>query len=186
MTSDRQIIGRIRRGDREALGTLYDRHSPALRAYLVRRTGTAEAAEEILQDVFLALLEERGPRTDESVAGWLFTVARNRSINHLRRRQTRLRLVPRLPAPPEAGPDEDAAQRQRLDSVARALATLPEEQREALLLKQAAGLTVPEIAALQGVPAGTVKSRLHTALHTVRAAVVPTGEQPWTAHTAKA
>jgi len=133
-----------------------------------------QAAEEILQDIFFQLWRNpsRFDSTRGSLPGWLLVIARNRAISRLRRHN------------PAAGEElaetsvvlpvnfESAvAQKQLLDRVKNALDNLPREQRAAVELAYFEGLTHSEIAARTGDPLGTVKTRLRSAVETLKRAL---------------
>ncbi|MEV6286292.1 RNA polymerase sigma factor [Kribbella sp. NPDC051770] len=168
---DSVLWDRLRDGDREALGLLFDRYADDVHAFAFRRTASWAAAEDVVQTTFLSTWRrfERnppGPLTAPSARGWLLAVAAN-ECRTLHRATRRLRgLVERLPAPYDQ-PDHAAAVAQRLDderrmsAVRRALAKLPRHEQETLELVVWAGLTIADTAAALEVPEGTVKARLH-------------------------
>ncbi|WP_018330196.1 RNA polymerase sigma factor [Actinomycetospora chiangmaiensis] len=169
--------------DREprALERFYDRFSR--RAYsLARRICVDESlAEDVVQEVFLQVWRhpERFDAARGSVATWLMTMVHHRAVDAVRREATRRKYtVPpaddaddwsaqdRLPAGP--GADEAALERVVAGHVRDALDKLPTEQREALTLAYFGGFTQREVASIAGVPLGTVKSRMFTAVRTLR------------------
>jgi RNA polymerase sigma-70 factor (ECF subfamily) len=170
---DSVLWDRLRDGDREALGLLFDRYADDVHAFAFRRTASWAAAEDVVQTTFLSTWRrfERnppGPLTAPSARGWLLVVAAN-ECRTLHRTARRLRgLVERLPSPTDQ-PDHAAAVAKRLDderqmsAVRRALAKLPRHEQETLELVVWAGLTIAETAAALGAPEGTVKARLHRA-----------------------
>ena len=100
--------------------------------------------------------------------GWLFTVARNKAFSERRRDQ--LRAGAPRPDPPEAAatPEAEVEKKQTLALLAEAIRALSDPHRDVLMLKEVAGLTYSQIAAVQNVPEGTAKSRLHHAIRSVR------------------
>lgn len=167
MDTDELLLARSAT-DPESFEPLVHRHSAALYAYLARRIPAA--AEDVLSDVWLAAYAgrasydpDRGP-----ARGWLFGIARNAVVNHLRRPNA-------LPlgygsAEGEAWDDVD----ERLDAQRRAPAlyaairALPDTERELLLLVALDGLSPTEAAAALDIPAGTARSRLHRARARIR------------------
>lgn len=152
---------------------LYDRYRLILFGLLVRILNSREEAEDVLQEVFLQVWrraadfdEERGrPFT------WLVTLTRSRAIDRLRSVAARQRLVDAaLPEVSEDATDavSDTLLAEQREIVARALATLPEEQRRTLKLAYFEGLTQSEIAAKLGSPLGTVKTRMRAGMTTLR------------------
>jgi RNA polymerase sigma-70 factor (ECF subfamily) len=171
--SDVELWDRLRDGDREALGELFDQYADDVHAFAFRRTASWAAAEDVVQATFLSTWRrfERnppGPLTAPSARGWLLVVASNECKSVFRTAQRFRALVDRLPQP-SPDPDHAAEVARRLDderrmsAVRRALAKLPKHERETLELVVWSGLTMAETAAALGVPEGTVKARLHRA-----------------------
>jgi RNA polymerase sigma-70 factor (ECF subfamily) len=155
------------------LEQLYQEMSVTLLAYFRRQPALASAAEDLLQDTFVRAI--RGfDRLQASVSprAYLFGIARHVGLDALRSRRPTEEFVPE-PADPRAAP-EDA----RLEALRLAIATLPEPQRETLLLKLHHELSYEEIAEALGLPVGTVRSRLHHALHHLRATLNPPPPTP--------
>jgi len=165
------LIARIRAGDESAMADLYDRYSGIVYGVALRVLGNTTASEDVLQEVFLQLW--RNPLAFDAERGrlpaWLAVIARNRAIDHLRKR------------PPEDDIDDlaistgvnlenAAAQKQAVDKVRGALAQLPAEQRRLLELAFFEGMTHSEIAAKTGEPLGTIKTRIRSGLLVLRKA----------------
>lgn len=148
------------------LQTLYREHGPALLRYLRRMTGRSDSAEDLLQETFVQALrgwdrsgELRSPRA------WLFTIARHLGLNAVHRRR-RMAPIPEDVADRPAEPDHPLRDRMRA-----AIERLPEKQKEALKLRLQDDLSYEEVAAVLGVPVGTVRSRLHHAIRSLRASL---------------
>ncbi|OIK24130.1 RNA polymerase subunit sigma [Streptomyces malaysiense] len=160
-------------GDPAVFTSLVEQFSPVLHGYFVRRA--PGAADDLLSEAWLQAFVAR--RTFDasrgSARGWLFGVARNVLAGHIRR----ARRVATTAEPAEVDPWQ--AVDQRLDAAAlapelrRALADLPAEERELLLLVSWEQLTPTEAAAAVGIPAGTARSRLHRARGRLRARLSP-------------
>jgi len=160
--SDEDLLRAFRDGDDRAYARLYDRYRRPLFLFAARMLGDGEAACDLVQDVFLTLLERRGDLRDvRSVRAWLFVVARNRCLTGLRQRRTRSRLDQAVAgeAAGAPGPAED----EEALLVRRALAELPDEQREVLILREYEDLSYREIAAIAQTTESAVKSRLFRA-----------------------
>lgn len=164
--------------DREAeFRRLFDAHRVAVHAYLTGRTGDRQAAADLTQDVFLRVWQHLDKLTgmpDDGQRAWVFTVARNLSIDAGRRARTVTeteQALAREPArqPPAASAPVIAAE--RLTAVGTAIGKLPEDQRVALTMAAAGAMTSAEIAAVLGVPAGTVRYRLSVARSALAAAL---------------
>lgn len=159
------------RQDRTAFAALFRHYAPRVKGFLMK-SGTAEAlAEECMQDVMATLWQKAHLYDPEraSVTTWVFTIARNRRIDALRRAA---RPEPEdLPWGPEAEPDQQAALElaQDTERLGAALSTLPETQRSLIEKAYFGDLTHTEIAAETGLPLGTIKSRLRLALDRLRA-----------------
>jgi len=164
------------RRDEAALEALYDRYAGLLSSVLNRILRDKQAAEEILQDIFYQLWRTASQFDSSrgSLPGWLMVIARNRAISRLRHHN------------PAAGEEllENAisvpfnlesaiAQKELLVRVRGVMEALPKEQRATVELAYFEGLTHTEIAERTGDPLGTVKTRLRTALETLKRAMHP-------------
>jgi RNA polymerase sigma-70 factor (ECF subfamily) len=180
--SDAELVARISRGDRAALGALYDRYGAILLAVGHRVLGERREAEDLLHDVFLEAwrsIRDYDPARG-SVRAWLCLRMRSRALDRLRS-AGRSRTVSVEDAvfsevqllssdDPSAGPDRAVLR--------RALVALSAEQRAVLELGYFEGLSSSEIAARLQIPLGTVKSRVAAALVKLRAGLDPKGGGP--------
>ena len=169
---DAALLEGVARGDERAFAEVYDRYSPILFGLLLRILHSRAEAEDVLQEVFLQVWQQA--RAFDAARGrpftWLVTLARSRAIDRLRATDARQRAAERSAAegagvegpPPTA--DDDAERSEQGEVVRRALAELPAEQRRALLLAYLGGLSQSEIAASEGLPLGTVKTRTRAGL----------------------
>ena len=194
---DAALVRLVAAGSESALGDLYDRYVDAVYAAASRLTSDRQVAEEVVQETFLALwnrAELFDPKLG-SLAAWLHTIARNRTVDRLRAAGRRPNLIPLSSA---AGEDEqagtaldrlvaagsviggagsgpgpegqlDAAELQQV--LRNALAELPDAERTAIVLAYREELTQTEIADRLGWPLGTVKTRTRRALLRLRAAL---------------
>jgi RNA polymerase sigma-70 factor (ECF subfamily) len=201
MTGDRHapgdeaaLVSEVAAGSQDALAALYDRHVDAVFAAAIRLTSDRQVAEEVVQETFLALwnrAELFNPGTG-SLAAWLHTIARNRTVDRLRAAGRRPNLVPlssasgadendtaaleRIVATGSVlggadlgpGPEGELAASELRDVIRGALAELPEHERTALVLAYSAEMTQSEIAERLGWPLGTVKTRTRRALLRLR------------------
>ncbi|MGN6368375.1 MAG: sigma-70 family RNA polymerase sigma factor [Phycisphaerae bacterium] len=167
---DWRILGESRAGNFSGFDVFVNRHKGALLRFLLARVGAIEAAEDLAQEVFISVLRApaEGPR-EARVRTWLFTIARNRVIDHhraaLRREKAHaasLRDGERRSS--SIDPATAAALEEEHGRVMGLLGELPEEQREVLSLRIFGGLSLGEIAEVVGVPLNTVKSRTRYAL----------------------
>jgi len=169
--ADIALLERIVARDEAAVGALYDRHSRLLFGLILRIIRDRSEAEEILQEVFV-LVWTRSETYNVSLgppAAWLVRIARNRAIDRLRANNVRLRAVASAPEPsPVETPESRASLSEQQRAVARALDSLPADQR--VLIEQAyfLGLTQSELADRFNLPLGTVKTRIRTGMLALR------------------
>ncbi len=147
-----------------AFKKLFEYFAPRLKGYLMRLGSTEAQAEELVQDVMLTVWRKAAlfDRRKAAASTWLFTIARNRRIDILRREKYP-ELDPEDPAlvpDDEVQPDDAVIMAERKAEVQTAMATLPEEQVELVKLAFYKGWSHSEIAKETGLPLGTVKSRL--------------------------
>jgi RNA polymerase sigma-70 factor (ECF subfamily) len=165
------LILRVRDAqDKQAFAALFRHFAPRIKGFLMKSGATASLAEECAQDVMATLWQKSHlfDPTRASAATWIFTIARNRRIDALRKSR---RPEPEdLPWGPEAEPDQHDALElaQETDRLAEALALLPEKQRELIERAYFGDLSHSEIAAETGLPLGTIKSRIRLALDRLR------------------
>lgn len=160
-------------GNDDAIRALYARFSRPVFSMGMRLLGTREAAEELTQDVFVTAWRKaaRFDATRGRLSTWLMTIAHNLAVDRLRRETgvTRPTLVLVDEVPDAPGIDEEDLLLER-DAAMRALSSLSDAERTLLALAYFRGLTAREIAESDGIPLGTVKTRLRAALIKVRRA----------------
>lgn len=162
---DLRLVAAVSAGDTKAFDELYRRHANWTHALALRFTGDPTDAADVVQQVFLYLLRKfPGFELRARLTTFLYPVVKHEARAVRRRRARHHSDEEALLATP-ARPGTDP---HRHEDLLRVLAGLPEPQREVLLLRYADGLTEAEIAEALGVPAGTVKSRAHHALRTLR------------------
>jgi RNA polymerase sigma-70 factor (ECF subfamily) len=170
--ADDFVMERIARGDRRALDALYARHGGVALALSARMLGDRHAAEDAVQDAFVALWRRAADfdRTRCAPRTWLLTIVRNRCIDELRRREAAGKHTAALDDQPalENDPWPETWKRTCGSAVRIALAELPPEQREAIELGFYGGLSHAQIATRIGAPLGTVKKRVRTGLKRLR------------------
>lgn len=159
---DRALLAAHVAGDPEAFGALVGHHRDRLWAVALRTLGDREEAADALQDALLSAYRAAGSyRGDAKVTTWLHRVVVNACLDRVRRRKAR----PTVPLPEQGGSAEPVDTRDALSAretgleIEAALAELPVEQRCAIMLVDVHGMPVEDVAAVLGVPAGTVKSR---------------------------
>ena len=169
--ADPVLISALRSGDETAMAELYDRYSPIVYSVALRVLGDTAAAEDILQEVFIQLWRNPGlfDSSRGNLGAWLAVIARNRSIDALRKRKPESDIADVLVS---VEPDlADEAERARaMEKVRGALSKMPPSQRTALEMAYFEGLTHTEIASKTGEPLGTIKTRIRAGLLTLRKA----------------
>lgn len=168
---------RLRSGDAEVIARLVERYQHRLYRYLLRLVSNPSTAEDLFQQTWLRVMERiqyYDPK--RSFEGWLFAVAHNLAIDHLRRRQPESLDEP-LPSgetpldltqSKSPGALELFLSKERAGHVAEAVSELPFAFREVITLRFEEGMKLEEIAAVLALPMGTVKTRLHRALKALR------------------
>jgi RNA polymerase sigma-70 factor (ECF subfamily) len=168
------LIERVRKGQPEARAELFRRYAPQAREILFLQ-GMCEDLDDAVQEVFVKVFRATLP-AEERFLSWLYTVILNTGRDLGRRRKSRLGLQRRLEEAMPATPATPAIESEQGDpAVKKALRELPAEFREVVALRFYADLALDDIARCQGVPVGTVKSRLHSALSRLRTALIETG-----------
>jgi RNA polymerase sigma-70 factor (ECF subfamily) len=183
--SDEMLMVRYQRGDREAFAELVRRYSGPIYNFSVRHLRQAPLAEDVTQEVFLRLVQKAAEFKHEArFSTWLYTIARNLCIDHLRKLKHRRHasldnsgsdeapLAERLAAGGiDADTERSAVSIEVLHAIETAVDALPEEQREVFLLREIANMPFKEIATATGVGENTVKSRMRYALDRLQQAL---------------
>jgi RNA polymerase sigma-70 factor (ECF subfamily) len=160
----------VRQRDSAAFEQLYDQYHPLVYGIARRMLPDAQAAEDVTQAAFLKLWTNPEAFRGGHFSGWLGRVARNCAIDALRRRAAcREATAPVAEAVLEARTDDLALSQIDGDHVRHALKRLPREHRELIEMGFFAGISHSEIARITAVPVGTVKTRIRTGLHRLRA-----------------
>jgi RNA polymerase sigma-70 factor (ECF subfamily) len=168
---DAPLVGRAKRGDREAFSRLVERHHRRVFGTAHRMLGDREAAADITQDTFLAAWRAlEGFEERARFSTWITKIAMNRCRNALRAPEA-ARTGPLLtdpPGDPARGPEAAVGDREVAAHLERALGRIDAEHREILVLREIEGLSYDAIAEILDLEAGTVKSRLHRARAALR------------------
>jgi RNA polymerase sigma-70 factor (ECF subfamily) len=170
--TDAELLGRMASGDRDALALVFRRHHSTVFRFSRQMLGSTEAAEDVTQDVFVALTKSAG-RFDPGVASlstYLYGIARHLVLQRYRKSRGRLEVSI------DAGVAEDAAafatssdpvdgisRAQETHQLRRAILALPVHYREVVVLCELNGLSYEEAASVAGCPVGTIRSRLNRA-----------------------
>jgi RNA polymerase sigma-70 factor (ECF subfamily) len=174
---DRGLMRAFAGGDRAAGERLYDRYASRVYGLGLVMLGDEAAAEDLVQDTFVKILRsaERYDPARGSLDTWVLLVARSLALDSLRRRVLHARMLeatrPVAEADDSPGPDSVAETRDLVDRARQAMEVLSDGQRAALELAYFGGKTSAEVAELEGIPIGTAKTRIRTALIRLRQAL---------------
>ncbi|MGZ6987409.1 MAG: RNA polymerase sigma factor [Thermoanaerobaculia bacterium] len=177
---DAELVRLVLAGDTELYAVLVNRYRTRLSRYVERFTYDVEDARDVTQDVFIKVycaLDSFDPRFKFST--WLFRIAGNAAIDHLRRRRVRtlpLELPPGRdgevrevdPAETRPNPHEELSRQRLRAALAAAIDRLPDDYRELISLRHYGEMPYEEIAELKGMPLGTVKNKLFRARQALR------------------
>ena len=172
---DRELVGRARRGDREAFSQLIMQYQVPLYNMALRMVGGREDAADIAQAAFLRAWEKIGGLRDAGFKAWLFQIAANLCYDHFRRG----RRYGVMPEDEQSGkvvglgiatpdPQERAEANERNRLVRQSIAALDHDMRMAIILRDVNGMSYDEISTVLRIPLGTVKSRIARARTTVQ------------------
>jgi RNA polymerase sigma factor (sigma-70 family) len=183
-TPDEELMLAYRSGDAAAFDLLYARHKGAVFRYLRRQTGAAALTEELVQDVWLRLIDARAsyePRAKFTT--WLYTIAHNRLMGYFQSASCAHLIsydghAPEEVVSAEPRPDEQLVRKRHAARMLAAIEALPAAQREAFLLQQEGELSVEEIAAATSASRETAKSRLRYAVAKLRERLRGEDERP--------
>jgi len=168
---DASLLSLVQRGDEGAMASLFDRYSKVVYSVALRVLRDPSSAEDVLQEIFMQIWRspESFVATRGSLGGWLAVVSRNRSIDALRRRKPTDSVDDIALASPYNLADE-AERNSMMEKARGVIVQLPMEQRKTLEMAFFDGLTHSEIAEMTGDPLGTVKTRIRSALLSLRKA----------------
>ena len=171
-TDDMGLLTRIQSGDQEAMSALFDRYGTMVYSVALRVLKDAGEAEDVMQEIFVQVWKNPGAFVwgKGSLGGWLVVVARNRSIDMIRRRRP-TEQVELFALPSSTNLAREAERDSLLGKIRGVMVSLPEEQRKSVELAFFEGLSHSEIAEKTGDPLGTVKTRIRLALTTIRKAL---------------
>ena len=170
---DRELVRRVLAGQTDDFREIVDRHQQPIFRFALGLLGNHEAAEDITQEAFLAAFANLSGYDSSRAAfsTWLFTIARNRCINLLKRTQP-IALI-ELDSIGDIGSTDPTVRQELSRQLDRALASLPVEQRSAFVLAEIEELPYAEIARIERTSLGTVKSRIHRAKQRLQSLLEP-------------
>ena len=148
---ERAVVEAAKKGNQEALSTLYEFYFPRVYRYVASRVGSSEDAEDVTEEVFLKILSNLKKFSWRGLpfGAWVFRIARNETVSHARRQKSRAPSVPLVDTIPDESQDHVSAVEigMTLEAVRQATAQLPKAQRDVIALRFGAGLSVAETAA---------------------------------------
>ncbi|MEM1268880.1 MAG: RNA polymerase sigma factor [Bacteroidota bacterium] len=165
---DKHLVQAFQAGDEFAFVSLYNRYKTRVYAFCLKMLGDEELARDVLQETFVRAYENKHRLAQaSSFRSWLFTIARNQSLNTIRKRERIVKLDDRSDAQPRADERDTPISRleknERIALVNRFLAELKPEYREVIILREYQNLSYEEIAAVTRNTVSSVKSRLFKA-----------------------
>ncbi|MBZ5725280.1 MAG: RNA polymerase sigma factor [Acidobacteriia bacterium] len=164
---DEQLMQEVKAGDVGRLELLFDRHHRALFHFFLHLTGNRAASEDLVQEVFFRILKYRHTyQPGTSFRSWIFQVGRNAHLDYAGRHKAEVTMPEEVVEfrSSETAPDRQAQNRQQTVLLRRALAALPREKREVLVMSRFLELRYEEIASVLKCEVGTVKVRVYRAL----------------------
>jgi RNA polymerase sigma-70 factor (ECF subfamily) len=177
--SDERLAVLAEKGNQEAVSELVRRHSPGLYGFIQRYHPDRDDTDDLLQETWIRALTNLDRfDANKRFSTWLFQIALNLCRDRARRDQVRSRL--RRDAHQAQPGKEDVTMEEKVDvmKALRAIEALPSQQKEALLLRYYQGFSEGEASEILGCPRGTVKSRLHQAVKTLRVKLRTTEGEP--------
>ena len=168
--SDGEVVARVLDGDRDAFRVLVRRHQDMLFGHAMRMTGKSDVASDLVQESLVkAYTSLDRCRNPDRFGAWAYRIVSNRCKDYLKNvRRSNVALDDAAPMAGDMDPDDDLERselRRRLD---RALDRLPEDQREAFVMKHEEGRSYGEMAELVGMSVGALKMRVHRARETLQ------------------
>jgi len=164
---DEQAMQEVHDGDVGKLELLFDRHHRALYHYFLHLTGNAAASEDLVQEVFFRILKYRHSyQSGTTFRAWMYQVGRNVHLDYLARHKGEVALpqeVEEFTSPGEA-PDRELQKKQQTALLLRAMAEMPPEKKEVLIMSRFLDLKYAEIASALSCEVGTVKVRVYRAM----------------------
>ncbi|MBL8178439.1 MAG: RNA polymerase sigma factor [Bryobacterales bacterium] len=168
---DDELMNRVREGDTDSLAHLFERHHRSLYRFFYQLCGSGGLAEDLTQEVFFRMLKFRATfQKDARFTPWMYQIARNVHVDHVRRKQAEVPLYQEHserefdPLDPGLGPELNLLRGADLAILRKALQRLPAERRELLVLSRWQNLRYDEIAAIVQCEPGAVKTRVFRAM----------------------
>lgn len=182
--TDEQLMTSVKLRDEAAFGRFYDRYSAICLGFMLRILHDRAEAEDLLQEVFVQVWQQAA--SFDSARGkpvtWLLTIARSRALDRLRKLDVRERTVTAATREQNilmtTSVSDEAQHFEQAEIVHTALAAIPDNQRQTLLLAYFEGLTQTQIAARLNEPLGTIKTRMRSGLMKLQEMLAPSRREP--------
>jgi RNA polymerase sigma-70 factor (ECF subfamily) len=165
--TDNELMAEVKNGRVEKLAVLFERYHLLLYNFFLRLSGNRQNSEDLVQEVFTRILKYRATFQGEAkFSVWMYKIAHNAHIDHLRKRHPAFSLEDSFQEVPsrEESPPESVEREAESALMARALSRLPAKKQEILVLSRFHNLKYREIATLTGTPEGTIKATVHRAI----------------------
>lgn len=167
--TDSSLMRQVRDGDLGSMAVLFERHHRALFNYFVHMNGNRDFSQDLVQDVFVRMLKYRKSyQAEKPFAAWMYQVARNAQNDAMQKRRFEVELgnaeMSDAHGPRTTSMDEKLKREQEMELLRRAMARLPVDKRELLVLSRFQNLKYDEIAGILGCEVGAVKVRVYRAV----------------------
>jgi len=178
--SDSELIVRAKAGDHSAFTQIYERYAPAIYRYIYFRVGEAELAEDLQAEVFLRMLEGLHRYEDRGwpISAWLYRIARDRTIDIIRRRRNRQHVPLETWGGSCEGPENSVSAQLEYEELNRTLNDLTDEQRQVIQMRFMAEMSIQEVAQELGRTEGSVKALQHRGLQSLARRLQPSVVAP--------
>ena len=167
MSDDHQLMISVRNGETEKLGQLFETHQKRLYNFFLNHTGNRQASEDLVVDVFLRMLKYRHTYKDEGTfSAWMYTIARNARADHYKKNNVQSEFLeePDNLTSNTPNPAEKYEVKNDLTLLRKAMAELPDDRREIILMSRFNHIPYKEIGEVLGCTVGTVKVRVFRAM----------------------
>jgi RNA polymerase sigma-70 factor (ECF subfamily) len=181
-TADKALMMRVKEGQIDKLGLLYERHSRSLFSFFYRTTKEYQLSEDLVQSVFERMLKYRDSYSGNGAfTTWMFSIARNAHIDHYRKvkrlKEDEILDEERVPGDDLSGDVEIDERTKRKLILEQALDSLDEDKKEVVILSRFEGLRYQEIAEIQGITESAVKVRMFRAMKDLKKIVTTLSEE---------
>lgn len=174
-TNDADLITRAKLGDQSAFTQIYERYANAIYRYIYFRVGEAELAEDLQAEVFLRMFEGLNRYEDRGwpISAWLYRIAHDRTVDTLRRRQTRRHVQYERWNGSYDGPEDKIGTQLEHEELVDSLNDLTDEQRQVILMRFMNDMSIQEVARKLGRSEGSVKALQHRGLQSLARRLLP-------------